>query len=86
MKVAQSNPILCDPNPWKSPARILVTLRDLPNPVIELRSPTFQVDSLTAEPSGKPKNTGVDSQSLFQWIYVNTGDLEIEPESLALFS
>ena len=28
---------------------------DLPNPGIELRSPTLQVDSLPAEPPGKPK-------------------------------
>ena len=28
---------------------------DLPNPVIEPRSPAFQVDSLPAEPQGKPK-------------------------------
>ena len=28
------------------------------------RSPTLQVDSLPAEPQGKPKNTGVDSLSL----------------------
>ena len=31
---------------------------DLPNPQIELRSPTLQADSLPAEPQGKPKNTG----------------------------
>ena len=28
---------------------------DLPNPGIELRSPTLQADSLPAEPQGKPK-------------------------------
>ena len=37
--------------------------RDLPNPVIEPRSPTMQADSLPAEPQGKPKNTGVGSLS-----------------------
>ena len=37
---------------------------DLPNPGIEPRSPTLQVDSLPAEPQGKPKNTGVGSLSL----------------------
>ena len=31
--------------------------RDLPNPGIELRSPTLQADSLPAEPQGKPKIT-----------------------------
>ena len=29
---------------------------DLPNPGIEPKSPTLQVDSLPAEPPGKPKN------------------------------
>ena len=42
---------------------------DLPNPGIELRSPTLQADSLPAEPQGKPKNTGVGSLSLLQWIF-----------------
>ena len=39
---------------------------DLPNSGIKTRSPTFQADSLLSEPPGKPKNTGVDSLSLFQ--------------------
>jgi len=38
----------------------------LPNLGIEPRSPALQADSLTAEPRGKPKNTGVGSLSLFQ--------------------
>ena len=42
---------------------------DLPNPGIEPRSPTLQVDSLQAEPQGKPKNTGVGSLSLLQGIF-----------------
>ena len=42
---------------------------DLPNPGIEHRSPTLQADSLPAEPTGKPKNTGVGSLSLLQWIF-----------------
>ena len=29
--------------------------RDLPNPGVELRSPTLQADSLPAEPQGKPE-------------------------------
>ena len=33
------------------------------------RSPTLQVDSLPAEPQGKPKNTGVSSLSLLQGIF-----------------
>ena len=36
---------------------------------IEPRSPTLQVDSLPAEPQGKPKNTGVSSLSLHQRIF-----------------
>ena len=33
------------------------------------RSPTLQVDSLLAEPQGKPKNMGVGSLFLLQWIF-----------------
>ena len=32
---------------------------DLPHPGIKPRSPSLQVDSLPAEPPGKPQNTGV---------------------------
>ena len=42
---------------------------DLPNPGIEPRSPALQVDSLPAEPPGKPKNSGVCSLSLLQGIF-----------------
>ena len=42
---------------------------DLPNPGMEHWSPTFQAGSLPSEPSGKPKNTGVGSLSLFQGIF-----------------
>ena len=35
----------------------------LPNPGIEPRSPTLQVDSLPAEPPGKSENTGVGNLS-----------------------
>ena len=42
------------------------SLRDLPIPGIEPRSPDLHVDSLSAEPPGKPKNTGVCSHSLLQ--------------------
>ena len=38
--------------------------RHLPNPRIEPGSPTLWVGSLTSEPPGKPKNTGVGSLSL----------------------
>ena len=42
---------------------------DLLNPGIELGSPALQVDSLPAEPPGKPKDTGVGSLSLIQGIF-----------------
>ena len=43
---------------------------DLPNPGIEPRYPALQMDSLPAEPPGKPKNTGVGSLSLLQGIFL----------------
>ena len=53
---------------------------DLPNPGIQPRSPTFQADSLPAEPPGKPKNSGVGSLSLLHGIFMtqesNQGLLE----------
>ena len=36
---------------------------------MEPRSPTLQVDSLPAEPPGKPQNTRVGSLSLLQWTF-----------------
>ena len=38
-------------------------------PGIQSRSPALQVDSLPAEPPGKPKNTGAGSLSLLQRIF-----------------
>ena len=78
VKIAQSCPTLCDPMDYTVhgilQARILEwvafsTPGDFSNPGIELRSPTFQVDSLPAKPSGKPKNIGVGNLSLLQWIF-----------------
>ena len=46
---------------------------DLPNPGIEPKSPTLQVDSLLSEPPGKLINTGVGSLSLLQGNYSNPG-------------
>ena len=43
---------------------------DLPNPGIEPRSPTLQVDSLLSESPGEPKNTGIGSLSLLQGIFL----------------
>ena len=63
MKVAQLCLTLCHPMDFTVhgilQARILEWVafpcsRDLPNPGIELRSPALEVDSLPAEPQGKP--------------------------------
>ena len=79
VKVAQSCLTLCDPMDYTVhgiiQARILDWVgfpfpRDLPNPGIKPRSPTLQVDSLPAQPPGKPKNTGVGSLSLLQRIFL----------------
>ena len=43
---------------------------NLPNPGIKPRSPALQVDSLSSEPPGKPKNTGMGSLSLLQGIFL----------------
>ena len=78
VKVAQSCLTLCDPMNYTVHGifRLEYWSRqpfpssgDLPNPGIEPRSPTLQVDSLPAEPKGKPKNAGVGSLSLLQWIF-----------------
>ena len=45
------------------------------------QSSTLQVDSIPAEPQGKPKNTGVGSISFLQLIFLTRG---INPGSLAL--
>jgi hypothetical protein len=50
---------------------------DLTNPGIEPRSPALEEDFLPAEPPGKPKNTGVGSLSLPQWIFP-TDELAVE--------
>ena len=46
---------------------------DLSNPGIKHRSHALQADSLPAQPPGKPKNTGVGSLSLLQWIFPTQG-------------
>ena len=79
MKVTQSCPTLGDPMDGTVhgilKARILEwvafqsSLGYLPNPGMEPRSTTLQVDSLPAEPQGKPKNTGGGRLSLLQQIF-----------------
>ena len=61
-------------SPWNFPgqntgASSFPSPRDRPNPGIEPRSPSLQVDSLSAEPPGKPKDTGVGNLSLLQRIF-----------------
>ena len=89
VKVDQSCPTLYDPKsiefsrpeywngqPFPSPG-------DLPNPGIEPRSPTLQEDSLPAKPQGKPKNAGVGSLSLLQWIFpTQEGSPALQADSL----
>ena len=79
MKVGQLCPTVCNPMDYTVrgilQARILEWVdlpfsRGLPNPVIEPRSPALKVDSLPAEPQGKPKNTGGGSLSLLQGIFL----------------
>ena len=83
-EVAQSCPTLCESMDCVLPglsvhgifqARVLESglpfpsPGDLPDTGIEPRSPTLQADSLPVKPQGKPKNTGVGSLSLLQWIF-----------------
>ena len=77
-EVAQLCLTLCDPVDYTVhgilQARILEWVefpfsRGPSQPRGRTRSPTLQADSLSAEPQGKPKNTGVDSLSLFQRIF-----------------
>ena len=62
-------------SPWNSPGQytgvgsLSLLQGNLSKPGIEPRSPALQVDSLPAEPPGKPKNTAVGSLSLLQWIF-----------------
>ena len=58
-----SRPEYCSGKSFPSPG-------DLPNPGIKPRSPVLQGDTLPVEPQGKPKNTGVGSLPLLQWIFL----------------
>ena len=83
--VAQSCLTLCNPMdllcPWGFSRQEYCSglacpyLGDLPNPGIEPRSPTLQVDSLPAEPRGKPQRYIYISISIFsspacKYIYI----------------
>ena len=59
---------------------------DHPNPGFKPRSPALQVDSLPAEPPGKPKNTGVGSLSLLQgssWPRIKPGSPALQVDYLS---
>ena len=47
----------------------LLSPGDLPKPGIKPGSPVLRADTLTSEPLGKPKNTGVGSLSFHQGIF-----------------
>ena len=83
--VAQSCPALCDPMDRRPPGSSVhgdspgkntgvgchaLLQGNLPNPGIKPRFPTLQVDSLLSESPGKPMNTGVDSLSFLQGIFL----------------
>ena len=87
MKVAQSCLTLCDPMDYTVhgilQARILEWeavpfSRGSSQPRDQTPSPALQVDSLPAEPQGKPKNTGAGSLSLLQWIFLTQGSNHFE--------
>ena len=79
--VAQSCPTLCESVDWNPPGSCPWEFSrqgywnglscpppaDLPNPGIEPRSPTLQVDSLPSEPPGKPWNIFTDGESGVRW-------------------
>ena len=55
---------------WKSVWVAFPFSRGSSHPGIKPRSPMLQVDSLPAEPQGKPKNAGVGSLSFLQQIFL----------------
>ena len=77
VKVAQSGPTLCDPIDYTVhgilQARMLEWVavpfsRGSSQPGIEPRSPALQVDSLPAEPPGKPNLLTRNSSPTFPWV------------------
>ena len=75
VKVTQSCPTLCKPVDYTVHGILQArTLRCVAFPFFrgssQPRSLPLQVVSLPVEPQGKPKNTGVSSLSLLQWIFL----------------
>ena len=56
------------PKYWRG--ELFPSLGDPPNPGIKPKSPALQVDSLPAEPQGKPQNIEMGSLSLLQQIFL----------------
>ena len=78
VKVTQWCPTLCDPLNYAVrgilQARILEWVAfPFSKGSSQPRSPTSRADSLTAEPQGKPKTTGVGSLPLLQGIFLTQG-------------
>ena len=74
VKVAQLCPTLCNPMDYTVHGILQVRILQWVNFSLsrgssQPRSPALQVDSLPAEPQGKPKNTGIGSLSLLQRIF-----------------
>ena len=72
MKIAQSCPTLCDPMDYIVHGILQARILEYSpggRGSSQSKSPALQVDSLLAEPSGKPKNTGAGSLSLLQQIF-----------------
>ena len=78
VKVAQLCLTLCDPMDYTVHAILQASIlewvafsfsRGSSQPRDRTKSPALQADSLPAEPQVKPKNTGVGSLSLLQWLF-----------------
>ena len=79
MKVVRSCLTLCDPMDYTVHRTLQASMlkwvaipfsRGLPNSGIEPRSPALPAYSLPSQPPENPKNTGVGSLSLLQWIFL----------------
>ena len=93
VKVAQSCLTLCDPMDYTVhgilQARILKWLalpfsRDLPNPGIEPRSPALLVDSLPAEPPGKPWKHNDKKQNKTASVFKSSKKIRTEANYIVL--
>ena len=74
VKVPQLCPALCNPMDYRVHGNLQARILEwaafpFSRGSSQPRSPALQVDSLPAEPQGKPKNTGVGSLSLLQQIF-----------------